>query len=409
MADEGLARDEAKTWPRKLDGLAFGFLLFAVLVHPTQWAWNVFGVLRPIMGSIGTGGGTPSAVYVTASDALLGLAFLLWVCSVFLGRRFRDVRLLPFPYWAFAGATLLSVAPLRFLRPAGETIYFKEALVEIVQYAEYLFFLPLLVLNIVVDEKRIRPLVGVFVAGAVATCMIAFAQMMNVNGFTIFGQKFSGCSAWQVRGLFGNPNVLGGYLCMAAPLLFGLVGWGRGVLLRIVCALAIVLAVMSILSPGAFVILVLVLLVLVHLKDRRVFVAALVGLCVLVSWVFPRLPRQNLEQLFASAKIYRSDFRQPWRSDGAKAPWPWQQKFIEWQPAMRAFTYSPFVGLGIGSYQKNIGRFYLEIDKPNESCMEPDAISFYAILAVTMGIVGLLAFLWLMIAGGHSAAIEAMN
>lgn len=69
------------------------------------------------------------------------------------------------------------------------------------------------------------------------------------------------------------------------------------------------------------------------------------------------------------------------------------QRFLEWQAALNILTDKPFLGVGIGNYQREIGYYYRFLPKLNT--MEPDSQNGYLIIAFTMGLAGLGAFLWI--------------
>ncbi|MDP6107887.1 MAG: hypothetical protein QGI33_05580 [Candidatus Brocadiia bacterium] len=97
------------------------------------------------------------------------------------------------------------------------------------------------------------------------------------------------------------------------------------------------------------------------------------------------------------------------KSYGAAPCDPWQQKFVQWQPALLAFARRPFFGVGIGNYEGNLRAFYsspphpdynpagaYSMDRPLKVMLiEKDATPFYAAWLVETGLVGLLGFAWM--------------
>jgi O-antigen ligase len=71
------------------------------------------------------------------------------------------------------------------------------------------------------------------------------------------------------------------------------------------------------------------------------------------------------------------------------------QRLLEWQAASNALAGNPFLGVGLGNYQSEIGYYYRSLPKLNT--MEPDSQNGYLITAATIGIVGLATFFWVLL------------
>jgi O-antigen ligase len=95
--------------------------------------------------------------------------------------------------------------------------------------------------------------------------------------------------------------------------------------------------------------------------------------------LLPRMPRGNDVEAFASMALY----------DNAGQP---TRRYPEWQAAAVMALERPWVGQGIGGYQKQIGPFYGVV--PNATGpAEPDIQNLYLVLAASAGLPTVLAFL----------------
>jgi hypothetical protein len=89
---------------------------------------------------------------------------------------------------------------------------------------------------------------------------------------------------------------------------------------------------------------------------------------------------------------------------------PWQQKYVEWQAAANAVSYSPLLGHGLGTYQTRINAFYsfsrlaaLGVPKSPVNYMERDAHGQFVVQAVETGVLGVLGLVAVLLVLLHSA------
>ncbi len=341
------------TWQR-----AFGLvMLLAVVTAPTQWSMRLMG-----------------GAYLTAADLLVALALPLAVVG-----GMRPWRL-PWPHLAFGTLTLLA---------AWGAADRREAVKEWLQVALY------------------------FLAGSALT-MAALRHggrrwlRRGVYHFLGAGVLIVGLALWQywggagddpllVRGSFGNRNVLGGYLALLLPLAFGLLlgasswRWRLGLSALLVAGFGILL------SGAAWLAVALVCVVLAAWHGPRCCIVTCALLLAGFVWLLPQLPRANDRVLYASMALY----------DGAGQP---TRRYPEWQAAANLTLEHPWLGAGLGGYQRHVGPFYGVV--PNATGpAEPDIANLYLVLSASAGIPATLAFLAMlttaMAAAGGAAGSHA--
>lgn len=83
------------------------------------------------------------------------------------------------------------------------------------------------------------------------------------------------------------------------------------------------------------------------------------------------------------------------RREARFAPNYVRQRFLEWQAALNAATSAPVLGTGLGSYQEQVSRNYLEFKKL--MTLEPDTQNGYAVELVSTGLSGLVVLIWLLV------------
>ncbi|MEW6356401.1 MAG: O-antigen ligase family protein [Planctomycetota bacterium] len=358
----------------------------------------------------------PSA-HFTLADALVWIIFVLWIIKVIVYREIKLVRLPPLPIAVFVILACLSIIPW-VNRDAG-SIDKSSALKELIQYLEYFLVAYLVIANNADTEKTFRRLVRVLIF--TTTVVVAIAQMQYysdncpcVKQFATHLGPLSDAAqrliivppgdAMGIRGTFSNRNVLGAFLALTLPFLWGVAlahKRGFGIVTRVWAVIITVAGLMTITSGGAMIAVLFSILAITFIRDEKFFsvLAVLVLVFAICAALFlkgplqrleaERVPRPNITLLQDSVKLYK-------QSDAEKRGYGWQQRYVEWQAAVSAITAHPIFGVGIGNYQQNINQYYGEIDKPSENYMEADAMNGLLILGVTMGIPGLVAFLWIL-------------
>jgi hypothetical protein len=275
-------------------------------------------------------------------------------------------------------------------KPTGVTVDMSEAIKEMIQYVEYFIVGYVVFVNAAGREYMFRRMALTFWAATTIVILMAITQYMNLPGIPWPLRTALGASddPMSVKALFGDRNVLGAYLALAVPFMWGVVLCEKNWLIKIWLAVATCGGLLVTLSGGAMAAILLGVLSISLLRSQKVFVPVLVAVFLAGLFLWPLLPRKNLDVLRDSVLLYK-----PVKEGEG---WPWQQRYVEWQPAFQAMEHSPIVGVGVGNYQRHINQFYGEISKPGgRNYMEPNAINGYAILGVTAGVPALLALLWI--------------
>jgi len=316
-----------------------GLVLLTLAAAPTQWSLPL-----------------PGSVHLTLADLLLLAAVPVGLCA---GLRLRHLL---FAHLLFLGFAALSVLWADDARAAVK---------ELIQLALYFGAGTLLAgaaLRLT-GGRGLRLAVGTMLG--VGALIVAFA----------LGQYWLGPmdNPLVVRGSFGNRNVLGGYLALLLPMAFGLMLYSPSPRLRLALGL-LVLAGLSVCLSGAA-LLAIALAILALAARRGAAWLAGTGLVLMVGFtlLLPRLPRANDAAAFDSLALYDAEGR-PTR------------RYPEWQAATVMALERPWVGQGLGGYQKQIGPFYGVV--PNATGpAEPDIQNLYLVLAASAGLPACLAFL----------------
>lgn len=431
----------------------------ALLLHPTQVTLKQCA--QRVACTLGVGQQMVSrlpSVHLTLTDALFACAFLLWVLLNALRRRWPGtIRMIPCAVGALLAAAALSAVPfLKWTPPPGQTFSLSQCLKEFAQLFILFVCTYLVLAEYLRDARWRRKLVVAFVAAAAIAILIglweywrlrppspqaaqagAITSPMRVDatfGFdaeTVAGRKASALS---------NRNVLGAWLTLTLPLIWGIFLYAKGRRGKLITAAIVIAGSVLLLHGGLLAAALLGILAISFARSQRAFLATAAGVFILYGLLFTFGPQRHGEVLLDSVLLYKKVDRfrtlhlydmpevypELHRSDqgaaltGRKDFWPWQQKYVEWQPALVAASKNPFFGVGVGNYQRNIGLFYVRppgyfnIEKPPSNLMERGGNSFYAVWMVETGFAGLLAFLWLLFeffrrsAAGHKKARDPL-
>lgn len=334
------------------------FALIALALSPTQLTFNVMNVR------------------MTIGDLLLAPALALGILS----RRCVRIPAECLAFIALAAASAI-FAPIK-----------SEAVKELVQVALY-FAAAWSVIDGAMRDGRWRSIaVAVFLVTGAAIVAVALVQyfMPSPDVFPLNLRK-----GLCVRGLFSNNNVLSGYLALLAPLAFSMAldarGWGRRIAL-----FALVLCSLSVMLSGPALAATCVAISALAFGRRKwlgaVTAAALVALFVFAA---PHAPRDNFTSTVTSALPYHVDGGAVAYTEGATLEWQAGEptrRYPEWQAATMMTLERPLIGVGPGSYQRNIGAFYDAVPRATGPS-EPDIQNLYLVMASTMGIPALSVFL----------------
>ncbi len=385
-----------------LDGASLALLVFAMC---GQIAFKRFG-RDTLAEGLGYASKTFSLDFSDVAFALVALFFLIRTIQL---RAWKRLWWPPLACWALIFALVISALHSPAIAKGigagglgGKEV--KAALADIVQWAGYFLVAPWVFVNLIFDRRdgetisRRALAIGTLGVAALLNGAIGLAQLQT---FVMDAP----------RGLFSSPNVYCAFLAIVAPLLLeaesdedqsaasqklGLAGPSRLTmasrkLQRVVTALGVFVAAallftgVSLWATLAF-ILGLIAAALTRVGGTKVkalrlaFVAAF-ALVALVSW---------------RGQGTLSQFREPFTRLGDKTE-KVKKQFIEWQVATRFNTPRENVfatGYGPGNYQLNIGPLYGYDSVPNEEKMPPDSNNLWLVQAMSVGVLGLGALVW---------------
>ncbi len=390
-----------------LDGASLALLVFAMC---GQVAFKRFG-----RDTLAEGLGYASKTFsLDFSDVIFALVFVFFLVRVIQTRAWKRLWWPPLACWALIFALIISAihSPSIAKGISESGLHGKEvkaALADIVQWVGYFLVAPWIFVNLMWDRRDgdIEPIsrralaIGALGVAALLNSAVGLAQLQT---FTLDAP----------RGLFSGPNVYCAFLALCAPLLLeaesdeeqpsaaskklGLpkVKGARATgaaqkLQRVVTALGVFVAAallftgVSLWATLAFLIgLTAAALTRVggtKVKALRLAFVAAFAIVALVSW---------------RGQNGLSQFREPFLKISDKTE-KVKKQFIEWQVATRFNTPRERVfatGYGPGNYQLNIGPLYGYDSIPNEQKMPPDSNNLWLVQAMSIGVLGLGALVW---------------
>ncbi len=325
------------------------------------------------------------------SDVIFALLFVWFVGRTIQLKAWRKLWWPPLPCFALIFALIISAlhSPTIAAQMAGHGKHFTKeaqvALADIVQWSGYFLVAPWLFVNLIRDRregtviKRENIVVGALVAGFVVSGIVALVQTATFR-------------ASAPTGLWTSSNLFAAFVAFLLPFLdeieisnprfnrlpLGLSFFTFGIVwLCVASPFAAVAAWVGLLCAWA-----------ARPNAKKIHIARLAVICFgalffVLSWPL------NPQLRYARAEFLRV----------ASTENKVKKQFVEWQvasrwndPKNRAFA----TGVGPGNYQLNIGPLYQYDSIPNEEHMPPDSNNLYLVQAVSMGILGLGALLWVL-------------
>ncbi len=411
----------------------------AVLFHPTQvtiyqWVELLSRLLN--LGSVLSG--LVPAINVTLSDLLFFAGFVGWGVVRFKdGSLWSRLQSYPLALLGLFGVSLLSALPFLKITPpwaAAPIIDYSDAMKQLIQLGLFFVcaFIPLH------DYLRVsrwrRKILAAFGIAVAVTLLVGLSEYMQLRppaaspqtgNATIsalhvdatFGFAGQPAGAHEQIGTRSNRNVLGGWLTLVLPLFFAAALWTRDTGGRITALLLCGVGAVLLLQGGLWLATIVAILALGFARGAWSFAASAAAAFVffgLLFWLVPQQPDQILldsvmlrrsHDRFRTLPVYSinpeldesgrpADLSQPRYS-------PWEQKYIQWQPSLLILARYPLFGVGLGSYQQNINRYYRDRDfgaydmnKASMDLMEKGANPFYAVWASETGFLGIFSVLW---------------
>ena len=383
-----------------LDGASLALLVFAMC---GQISARSFG-----RDTLKEGLGYASKTFsLDFSDVAFALVTLIFVARVIQTRAWKRLWYPPLACWALIFALVISAlhSPAIASGIGAEGLGSKEvkaALADMIQWGGYFLVAPWVFVNLILDKREGEPISR----RALAIATLGVAALLNGAVALAQLQTFTEGAP---QGLFSGPNVYCAFLAMVAPLLLeaesdddqsvaskklGLTGTSRLTragrkIQNIITALGVFVAA-ALLFTGASLWAILAFLIGMTIAAltrvggtkvkalRLAFVAAF-AIVALVSW-------RGQDKLV--------EFREPYTKIGENEQ-KVKKQFVEWyaattsnDPRERVFA----TGYGPGNYQLNIGPLYYSL--PNEKKMPPDSNNLWLVQAMSLGVLGLGALIW---------------
>jgi hypothetical protein len=446
------ADEAADRWWARLRGALGLLVLLALLVHPTQVTVRQWA--EALARTAGAGhrlAALVPAVRVTMSDALFIGVFALWALGgLASGRLVGRLRRYPPALLALLGCAAVSMVP--FLKPADplapRSLAYGAALKEFAQLCAFFVCAYVVLADYMRDARWRRRVAVVFLAACALAIAWGVEEYVRLRPEAGAAGPHTILSPADVDGTFGfrtgsfgpggrgptasNRNVLGAWVSVVVPLLWGVALCVRSVPGRLAAGLAAAAGLLLLLHGGLWLATVAALLLIGYLAGPRSFAVTAVGLFVFWALVFHFAPQKHGAVLLDSLMLRRERDRFQTLTlygpePGRAGPVPpaelseedggvWQQKFTEWQPGLQALARSPLFGLGLGNYQRRINALYAprpdallnpggvyRMPKPAANLMERGGNSFYLVWLVETGLAGLFAVLWLLLFWFQSA------
>ena len=386
-----------------LDGASLALLVFAMC---GQIAFKRFG-----RDTLAEGLGYASKTFsLDFSDVAFALVTFFFVIRTLQTRAWKRLWWPPLACWALLFALLISALHSPSLAQGiaegglrGKEM--KAVLADIVQWGGYFLVAPWVFVNLIWDRRQgeLEPIsrralaIGTLGVAALPNAAVGLAQLQT---FTLDAP----------RGLFSSPNVYCAFLAIVAPLLLEAEGdetpsaasqklgltnspltrgarnfQGYVATMAVFVTAALLFTGVSLWASLAFLLGATAAALTrrggTKIKAFRLAFVAAFALVMLVSW---------------RGESSLSQFREPFLTLGDKTE-KVKKQFIEWQVATRFNVPRERVfatGYGPGNYQLNIGPLYGYDSIPNEEKMPPDSNNLWLVQAMSLGVLGLGALIW---------------
>ncbi|HYE94015.1 MAG TPA: O-antigen ligase family protein [Terriglobales bacterium] len=349
-----------------LDRLIMGVgavVLFALVFLRTEFGLYVliFSMLLSPEFSLGGQLAERREAAIRAEDVLLVVIGLAWLAKTAVNKEIGLVVKTPLnrPILVYIASQLIAT----LLGMVVGTVRTTTGLVYVVKYIEY-FLIYYMVTNNVEDRLHAWRLVG---AAFVTAAIVSVHGLLQIPK----GQRVSA----PFEGDAGEPNTFGGYLLMMIAVAAGLAFEARSIRARV--AYTGLLAVMVVpflytLSRASYLAVVPMVLALVVLfPRRRLLLAVVAGIAVIVAMVAPpQAIQKRVTHTFEPSQRFGD---KPSRFDSSTT-----ERLESYEAALEAWARSPILGRGVTGFR------FIDAQYPR--------------LLVESGIVGFAAFVWLIAA-----------
>jgi O-antigen ligase len=348
-----------------------------------RWALFASIALAPTQLDIARPGGA----HLTLADLLLSVAAVCWaVRLVAEGEWWRRAWPLPWPVMVFLLPALLSMFMV-------DREGVRDALREVVKLVEYFVAGYILYDDLLRSEpRRLRTVLYLVLGSMIVVVMVALGQYL-----------FGGDPVRAVCGTFKNRNVLGGWLAMMLPIIFGVALYAESLFVRIGLFVLLLGGLLVTLSGAAFGAVLLAILLIAATRGWRVFVVTLLAATCWVAVVTDRMGAfrepESTVRLSSQQVLFRSVA--PYSAEGEP-----ERRYPEWQSALEMALTHPWLGEGLGNYQRRVDPYTWT--KPRQTGpSEPDIQNQYLVIASTMGLPALFGFVALLLLPALQAGTAA--
>ncbi|MFZ4397347.1 MAG: O-antigen ligase family protein [Kiritimatiellia bacterium] len=362
-----LAREQVADWAAIL---CRGAVFATIVVSSTQW--DVFSL---------------RGAHVSLVDPLILFAALCWIVrGVARGDGLRMSWLVPWQVVAFVFPAVLSI----FMVGADGV---GDALRELFKVFEYFVVGYILYADLLRHHpQRMRTVFYLALGVVVLIVLLALGQFFACRGDPV----------GVVCGTFKSRNVLGGWLAMMLPIVFGVALYARDVYVRAGLWLVVAVGLLVILSAAALGAVLGVMLLIAATRGWRTFAVAVLAATFWVAVVTGHVGRFNppdapvrvtsQQVLFESVAFYK---------DGQP-----ERRYPQWQTALEVILTHPWLGVGIGNYQRCVKQYTGTTPLPTGPS-EPDIQNLYLVIGSTMGLPALFGFLAMLLGPAFGAGTAA--
>ena len=312
--------------------------------------------------------------HLTLVDPLILFATACWLVRVLAAGDWGWVtRALPWQVGVFVLPALLSIFMVTSAAGIG------DALREIACLLEYFVLGYLLYDDLLRQQPRRLRTVAYLVLGVT----VAMVSLAMVQFFT------KGDPIHQVVGTFSSRNFLGGWLALMLPVVFGVALYASNLWLRAGLVLLVLCGLLVNLAGASLGAVLVVMLLIAATRGWRTFVLTALAATCWVALVTGHVGRfsnsqhpgpqacQTSQQVLVRSVAFCSPDGQPERCQG------------QWQSALEMMLAHPWLGVGIGNYQRgSAAEPKLEANRP-----EPELQNLYLGIGATLGLPALFGFL----------------
>lgn len=326
--------------------------------------------------------------FIAAADVLCVALVAAWGAMVVWRRRWGTIALPPRAVVAWGAVGLLSLSKCALDAEGGVALgALKDGVVEIAQLLLYFGLAYCMLTDVLSGAVQVRRLAVLFLVATSAVVAWGLVDYLTED------------DPVRVYAGFGNRNVYSAFLVVMLPLLFGQAIHERRTAWRWWAFAVCAVGALTMLAPPHLWLLAGIMIWQVYARGGRhrvALVASIVGLCAALM-LLPRNYECNVAELrdpLERGELYKLEIP----ADGAVAGGGEPQesvalvrkRWLEWQPAVAMLAENVPLGVGAGSFQRNIGDAAYYGSLPNAKKSEPDTANLYLVTGASMGLSGLI-------------------